>query len=73
MSYLEWERTRIHPGDVIKYLKKALCSQNNLPERDVIELVKSGDMLRLKGRSDKTKAHLKKTMQTTEMDISRID
>ena len=56
MTYADWERTRISPNDVIKFLKKALCSQNAPVERDVIDLVKSGNSVHLKVRSEKNKS-----------------
>jgi predicted RNA methylase len=55
MKYAEWEKIRKKPDDVIKFLKNALRTQNNPPERDIIELVKAGGSLMMKARSKKTK------------------
>lgn len=70
MSYAEWEKTRIRPDNVIKFLKKALCSQNDPPERNVINLVKSGNSIHLKARSEKTKTYLENSLQTKFMSIN---
>ena len=72
MTYAEWEKTKIRPNDVMKFLKKALRSQNNPPERDVIDLVKSGDSIHLKARSEKTKMYLDKSLQTKFMSVNNM-
>lgn len=70
MKYAEWEKIRKKPNDVIRYLQNALRSQNAPPERDVIELVKAGNSLRLKARSAKMEAHLSRCTDTRSLSIN---
>jgi len=63
MSYPDWEKIRKKPDDVIRYLKNALRSQNRPPERNVSELVKSGNLIHLKARSEKAGAQLENSNQ----------
>jgi len=72
MTYGEWLKVKKNPADVIRYLKETLRSQSRPPERDVIELVKSGHSLRLKARSAKMEALLERSRDTKAMDISEM-
>jgi len=69
MPYTQWERAKKKPEDVIHVLKNALGSQSKPPERDVIEPVKSGNSIRLKGRSKKTQAQLERSHHTKSMPV----
>jgi hypothetical protein len=70
MKYSEWEKVRKKPNDVIKFLKNALNSQNKPPERDVIDLVKSNNLIHWRARSDKTDEQLDKSQRTKSATIN---
>ena len=72
MTYAEWEKVKKKPKDVIRFLEDALRSQSKPPERDVIDLVKSGNTMRLKARSEKTKAQLEQSARTKSMTVEEI-
>jgi len=66
MKYDEWLKIKKTPEDVIRFLKDALSSQSSPPERDEIELVKSGGTIRYKAYSKKMEAQMERwTFQTS--------
>ena len=69
MRYAEWEIIKKKPNDVIRFLRDALRSQNKPPERDVIELIKSGNTLCLKARSEMVNAQLERSTRTRSATI----
>ena len=72
MRYEDWLKTRKTPEDVIRFLKKALRSQNATPERDVVELVKSGSALHLKARSSRMAIQLERSHQSTSAPLHEL-
>lgn len=70
MDYKEWQKVRITPNKVIRYLKDTLNKQHKKPESHITELVKTRYGLKLVGRSYKEIKLLKVYTGVKEMSFN---
>lgn len=70
MEYKEWQKIRITPNKVLRYLKDTLNKQHKKPERHITVLVKNRYGLQLKAYSTKENKLLKAYKGVKEMSFS---
>lgn len=64
MKYEEWVKRRLTEKQVLSYLRRTLRKQNQMPERDVVALVKQNDNFVYKAYSAKARSMLTSGMKT---------
>ena len=64
MKYEEWVKRRLTEKQVLSYLRQTLRKQNQMPERDVVALVKQNDNFVYKAYSAKARSMLTNGMKT---------
>lgn len=64
MKYEEWVKRRLTEKQVLSYLRQTLRKQNQMPERDVVALVKQNDNFAYKAYSAKARSMLTNGMKT---------